>query len=61
MGVLPEECLMVGDTTVDMLAGKNARTQTVAVLCGFGEKKELEALKPDLLLDTTAQLSSFLI
>lgn len=60
MGVLPEECLMVGDTTVDMLAGKNARTQTVAVLCGFGEKKELEALKPDLLLDTTAQLLSFL-
>lgn len=60
MGVLPEECLMVGDTTVDMMAGKNARTQTVAVLCGFGEKKELEALKPDLLLDTTAQLLSFL-
>ena len=60
MGVLPEQCLMVGDTTVDMMAGKNAGTQTAAVLCGFGEKAELEALKPDVLLDTTAALGACL-
>ena len=61
MGVSPEQCVMVGDTTVDILAGKNARTQTVGVLCGFGEKTELEALKPDLMLDTTGMLKTFLI
>jgi N-acetyl-D-muramate 6-phosphate phosphatase len=61
MGVPIENCLMVGDTTVDMLAGNNAQTQTVAVLCGFGEKSELEALKPNLILNTTADLTAQLI
>ena len=60
MGVLPEQCLMVGDTTVDILAGKNANTQTLGVLCGFGEKAELDALKPDLIVDTTADLLKIL-
>jgi N-acetyl-D-muramate 6-phosphate phosphatase len=60
MGVSPEECVMVGDTTVDISAGKNAGTQTVGVLCGFGEKGELEALKPDLMLETTGMLEAFL-
>lgn len=61
MGVLPQECLMVGDTTVDILAGKNANTQTLAVLCGFGEKPELEALNPDLILETTADMLHVLV
>jgi N-acetyl-D-muramate 6-phosphate phosphatase len=56
MGVLPENCLMVGDTTVDILAGKNAGTQTLGVLCGFGELEELQALKPDLIVQTTSEL-----
>jgi N-acetyl-D-muramate 6-phosphate phosphatase len=60
MAVSPDECVMIGDTTVDVLAGKNAGTQTVAVLCGFGEKRELEALKPDLILETTGMLKTFL-
>ena len=37
MGVAPESCLMIGDTTVDMRAGTSAGVQTVGVLCGFGE------------------------
>lgn len=61
MGVEVENCIMVGDTTVDMMAGKNAKTQTVAVLCGFGEREELEALNPNLILVTTADLTSILI
>ncbi len=61
MGVEVENCIMVGDTTVDMLAGKNEKTQTVAVLCGFGEREELEALKPNVILSTTADLTAILI
>lgn len=61
MGVVIENCVMVGDTTVDMMAGKNANTQTVAVLCGFGEREELEALNPNLVLKTTADLADVLI
>ena len=61
MGVLPENCLMVGDTTVDIMAGKNAGTQTFAVLCGFGEMKELTDLEPDMLVDSTNELLHILI
>ena len=61
MGVLPENCLMVGDTTVDIMAGKNAGTQTFAVLCGFGEMKELTDLEPHMLVDSTNELLHILI
>lgn len=60
MGVDIENCIMVGDTTVDMMAGNNAKTQTVAVLCGFGEREELAALNPNLILTTTADLAEVL-
>jgi len=42
MNVSPEACLMIGDTTVDIRAGKSAGAQTVGVLCGFGEEPELK-------------------
>ena len=38
MGVAPGNVLMVGDTTVDIRAGKAAGAQTVGVLCGFGQE-----------------------
>lgn len=60
MGVLPEACLMVGDTTVDIRAGKAAGAQTVGVLCGFGEEDELRRRSADLILPSTAELSEAL-
>ncbi len=54
--VPPESCLMVGDTTVDMRAGKAASAQTVGVLCGFGEEPELRRYGVDMILATTAEL-----
>jgi HAD superfamily hydrolase (TIGR01509 family) len=56
LGYPPEQCVMVGDTTVDVQAGKRAGSLTVGVLCGFGERPEMERLKPNLLLETTALL-----
>ncbi len=56
MKVKAENCLMVGDTSVDILAGKAAGAQTVAVLSGFGEKQELEELGADLVLPSIAEL-----
>ena len=61
MGVAPEACLMIGDTTVDIRAGKAAGAQTVGVLCGFGERAELEQRKTDLILDTTADLADIFL
>lgn len=56
MNVQPEKCLMVGDTTVDILSGKRAGMQTAGVLCGFGRENELRKAGADLILSTTADL-----
>ena len=61
MGTPPENCLMIGDTTVDIRAGKAAGAQTVGVLCGFGEKEELCKHGADLILETTATLHKSLL
>lgn len=61
IGVKPEECLMIGDTTVDMRAGKTAGAQTVGVLCGFGEEDELKKKGADVILKTTSDLTELLL
>lgn len=61
MHVPPEACLMVGDTTVDIRAGRAAGAQTVGVLCGFGERRELERVGADLILETTPGLVDVLL
>jgi N-acetyl-D-muramate 6-phosphate phosphatase len=60
MGVKAENCLMIGDTTVDMRAGKAAGAQTVGVLCGFGERPELERKGADLIIESTSDLAGVL-
>ena len=60
MGVAPEHCLMIGDTTVDMRAGKSAGAQTVGVLCGFGEEAELRRRGADEILKSTGELKEIL-
>ena len=61
MGIAPENCLMIGDTSVDIRAGKSAGAQTVGVLCGFGEEDELTSWGADLILESTSQLADFLL
>ena len=61
LGHPPHQCIVVGDTTVDIQAGKRAGALTVGVLCGFGERPELKRLNPDLLLETTSQLGQPLL
>jgi phosphoglycolate phosphatase len=60
MGVHPENCLMIGDTTVDILAAKAAGAQSVSVLCGFGEEDELHRAGSDLIINCTDQLPEVL-
>ncbi|MBC5764153.1 HAD family hydrolase [Ramlibacter sp. GTP1] len=61
MGVAPGECLMIGDTTVDIRTGKAAGAQTVGVLCGFGTEAELRRHGADLILRTTSDLLAVLL
>ena len=60
MDVRSNECLMIGDTTVDIRAGKSAGAQTVGVLCGFGEEHELLRMGADLILGGTSELVNVL-
>jgi len=60
MGVNPSECLMIGDTTVDIRAGKSAGAQTIGVLCGFGEEKELLDMGADMIISSTHLLMDVL-
>lgn len=60
MNVPPQNCLMIGDTTVDIRAGRSARAQTVGVLCGFGEEAELRRMGADEVLQDTTKLLGLL-
>ena len=58
LGLAPGACVMVGDTVVDVHAGRRAGTQTVGVLCGFGQRKDLSTA--DVILSSTADLPQLL-
>ena len=60
MNVSPQNCLMIGDTTVDIRAGRSAGAQTVGVLCGFGEEAELKKMGADMILKDTTKLLDIL-
>jgi phosphoglycolate phosphatase-like HAD superfamily hydrolase len=57
----PQQCLMVGDTTVDIKAGRRAGAWTCGVLCGYGERRELEQSGAHIILDNTAMLAELLL
>jgi len=61
LGLPAQTCLMVGDTSVDIRAGKAAGAQTAGVLCGFGEEAELRRSGADLILNQTADLADVLL
>lgn len=60
MGVAPEACLVIGDTTVDMQTARACGSQAVGVLCGFGTEDELVREGADLILPTTSDLLAVL-
>ena len=47
LGAEPGECLMVGDSVVDIAAGRQAGVKTCAVLYGYGKREELARHEPD--------------
>lgn len=60
LGVPPHCCLMVGDTTPDVLSARAAGVWMVAVLSGFGERDELERAGAHAVLESVAQLGEIL-
>lgn len=54
--VAPEDCLMIGDTRIDMLSGQAAGMKTCGYIAGFRGKEELEAARADFLIERFGEL-----
>jgi phosphoglycolate phosphatase len=56
----PQRVIMVGDMVTDIQAGQAARTLTCAVTYGLGQRVDLEAAKPDFVVNEIKDLLSHL-
>ena len=57
LGARPEDCLMVGDSSADMEAGKRAGVRTCAVRYGYGKMEDLARFAPDFWIDDLRALA----
>lgn len=60
LGIAREKAIMVGDSYVDVQAGKNAGTITCGVAYGLGNKEELIKSAPDFLISDMSQLLEYI-
>ncbi len=60
MGVQMCDCVIVGDSIVDVLAGKAAGSKTVAVLSGLYSHVELSKTEPNFIINDISELPTLL-
>ena len=60
LGLDPGRCAYVGDTRVDIKAGRAAGMQTVGVLTGFDGYEALKNEKPNVIINSIAELKATL-
>lgn len=60
LGVRMDECVVVGDSVVDIRAGKNGGARTVGVLSGIFSRQELKRENPDLIIESVKELPDYL-
>ncbi len=58
-GVAADEALMIGDSAIDVLTGRNAGLWTCGVMYGFAPRT-LEEVPPDVLIETPRELGELL-
>lgn len=51
-----DAAIMIGDTSTDILTGKNAGIATCAVLYGIGTRAELDPCEPDFMIENITEL-----
>ena len=56
LGLSRCECVFVGDSRADVIAGKRAGVQVIALPTGVASKEQLAEEKPDSLLDSLSAL-----
>ena len=57
--VKSSDCVFIGDTETDILAGKHLKMKTIAVSFGIRSREILLSLKPDLLFDEPYELVNY--
>jgi 2-phosphoglycolate phosphatase len=60
VGGIPAKTVMIGDTEADILAGQSAGTITGGVTYGYGKRSEIEAARPDFIIDEISSLLNFI-
>lgn len=55
-GLLPEDCIVVGDTHFDILMAHNAGVKAVGVTYGNGSREKLEAARAEFIIDDFSEL-----
>lgn len=55
-----EEVYMIGDTSLDIIGGKNNHLKTIAVSYGYGDLEEIKKSQPDYLVKTPLELLDIL-
>ncbi|MCD9184929.1 MAG: HAD-IA family hydrolase [Pyrinomonadaceae bacterium] len=61
LGFSPAECLMIGDSRIDIEAGKNANIKTCGCVFGFRGRVELEKAKADFLIEDFTAIKELLV
>ena len=56
LSVESNDCLIVGDSEMDVRCGKNANSKTCCVTYGYRSKESLEKEKPDFMIDNIEEL-----
>jgi phosphoglycolate phosphatase-like HAD superfamily hydrolase len=62
LNVQPNECVVIGDHTLDMYAAKNAGvSRRIGVTHGFDDRKQLETSKPTHIIDSLKELTRYIV
>lgn len=56
LALSPDECIFVGDSIADVIAGKNAGIKVIAIPLGVASREQLAQEKPDFFIDTLSHL-----
>jgi HAD superfamily hydrolase (TIGR01509 family) len=60
LGIEPNRCAYVGDTRVDIIAGRAAGMTTIAVYSGFERRDQVETAQPDFLISGVDRLNEII-
>jgi beta-phosphoglucomutase-like phosphatase (HAD superfamily) len=56
LGVKPKQCVVVGDSPVDVESGKRAGAFTIAVLSNTYDRRLLEGAKPTIVIEELEEI-----